>query len=82
MSLIPPRIARFGVPPTRPAPDGLNAGDYLAHDALVDGVLVDAVSVAFAKITNHQIAVKRYAMAGEVLASMPIRGNRSSPTSG
>ena len=50
---VPPRLACFGVPPTRLAPDGLNAGDYLAHDAIVDGALVDAVSAAFEKITRH-----------------------------
>ncbi|MBP8806000.1 MAG: AAA family ATPase [Kofleriaceae bacterium] len=76
---VPPRLARFGVPPTRLAPDGLNAGDYLAHDAIVDGALVDAVSAAFAKITNHQIAVKRYAMAGEEQYSLVITAGNATP---
>lgn len=76
---VPPRISPFGVPPTRLAPDGLNAGNYLAHDALVDGVLVDAVSSAFAKITNHQIAVKRYALAGEEQYSLVISAGNATP---
>lgn len=76
---VPPRLARFGVPPTRLAPDGLNAGDYLAHDAIADGVLVDAVSSAFAKITNHQIAVKRYALAGEEQYSLVITAGNATP---
>lgn len=76
---VPPRLARFGVPPTRLAPDGLNAGDYLAHDAIVDGVLVDAASAAFAKITNHQIAVKRYALAGEEQYSLVITAGNATP---
>jgi hypothetical protein len=79
LRVVPPRLARFGVPPTRLAPDGLNAGDYLAHDAIVDGVLVDAVSAAFAKITNHQIAVKRYALAGEEQYSLVITAGNATP---
>lgn len=76
---VPPRLARFGVPPTRLSHDGVNAGDYLAHDAIADGALVDAVSSAFLKITNHQLDVKRYAVAGEEQYALMVNAVGATP---
>jgi hypothetical protein len=69
---VPPRISRFGVPPSRLAPDGANAGDYLAHDAISDGALVRSVSSVFEKTTGHRLDIKRYALAGEEQYSIAI----------
>src|SRR5262249_25619262 len=65
----------FGAPPTRLAPDGTNAGDYLAHDELSEGALVRKVAEVFERATGHRLGVKRYPLAGEerysiVLASV------------
>ncbi|HEX4420370.1 MAG TPA: AAA family ATPase [Kofleriaceae bacterium] len=76
---VPPRVARFGVPPSRLSHDGLNAGDYLAHDAIADRALVDTVSAVFAKITNHQLDVKRYALAGEEQYALVVNAVGATP---
>jgi hypothetical protein len=77
---VPPRLARFGVPPARLSADGGNAGDYLAHDIIGDGALVQDVSAAFVKITNHQLAVRQYAVAGEAQYSLVVSAEGSSPS--
>jgi AAA ATPase domain len=76
---VPPRVARFGAPPTRLSHDGLNAGEYLAHDVIADRALIDIVSAAFAKITNHQLDVKRYALAGEEQYSLLVSAVGATP---
>jgi AAA ATPase domain len=75
---VPLRLARFGVPPTRLAADGANAGDYLAHDSIADGVLTQEASAAFARITGHRLAVKQYAVAGEAQYSLVINADSAS----
>lgn len=62
---VPARIPAFGAPPTRLAPDGANAGDYLAHDAISDGELIRSVSAVFERTTGHRLGVNRYPLAGE-----------------
>jgi len=62
---VPPRAARFGVPPRRIGADGSNAGDYLAHDSLGTGDLVRDTSAWFERTTGHRLAIRRYALAGE-----------------
>lgn len=62
---VPARIPAFGAPPTRLAPDGANAGDYLAHDAISDGELIRSVSAIFERTTGHRLGVNRYSLAGE-----------------
>jgi hypothetical protein len=76
---VPPRLARFGVPPVKLSADGGNAGDYLAHDAIGEGALVQEVSAAFARITNHQLAVKQYAVAGEAQYSLVVSADGATP---
>jgi predicted ATPase len=73
------RLARFGVPPTKLAADGANAGDYLAHDVIADGVLTQEVSAVFARITGHRLSVKQYAVAGEAQYSLVINADSASP---
>jgi hypothetical protein len=61
---VPARVPAFGAPPARLAHDGSNAGDFLAHDALADGQLVQGVSKVFERTTGHRLGVKRYALGG------------------
>lgn len=69
---VPTRIPAFGPPPTRLAPDGANAGDYLAHDAISDGELLRSVSEVFERTTGHRLGVNRYSLAGEERYSIVI----------
>jgi hypothetical protein len=69
---VPPRLSRFGAPPSRLSQDGSNAGDYLAHDAIGDGILGQRVSTIFEKTTGHRVAIKRYALAGDEQYSIMI----------
>lgn len=76
---IPERVPPFGPPPTRLAPDGANAGDYLAHDEISDGQLVRRVSEVFEQTTGHRLGVKRYALAGEERYSIVLTSLASTP---
>jgi predicted ATPase len=69
---VPARVSRFGVPPSRLAPDGANAGDYLAYDRLAEGALVRRVSSVFEKATGHRLDIANYALAGEKQYSIMI----------
>lgn len=69
---VPARIPTFGAPPMRLAPDGTNAGDYLAHDDISDGELIRSVSEVFERTTGHRLGVKRYSLAGEERYSLVI----------
>jgi AAA ATPase domain len=62
---IPERSSRFGVTPKRIAPNGGNASEFLAHDAVGEGELLGMVSASFRRATGHQLAIKRYAVGGE-----------------
>lgn len=76
---IPQRVPPFGVPPAQLAPDGSNAGDYLAHDSLAGGELVRRVSAVFERATQHRLDVKRYALAGEERYSIVVSPIGASP---
>ncbi len=62
---VPDRTVRFGPEPTQVAPDGKNAGEFLAHDALAGGDLVVRVSRWFRRVTGHNLSVKRFAVGSE-----------------
>jgi hypothetical protein len=62
---VPDRTARFGPAPLRLAPDGKNAGEFLAHDDLAGGERVSRVSMWFRQITGHLLSIKRFAVGSE-----------------
>jgi len=75
----PRRIARFGVRPRRMLPDGSNAADFLAHDTLSDGKLLEGTARWFEQATGHRLSVRRYA-AGEEQYTLMIAPTTAVPS--
>jgi len=57
-------------------PDGSNAADFLAHDVLSDGELLNETSLWFQDATGHRLTVRRYA-AGQEQYSLVLTPTRA-----
>jgi predicted ATPase len=70
---VPSRSARLSSAPERMTADGSNAADFLAHDALGSGELLEATSSWFFRATRHRIGLRQFTAAGEPQYSVVIR---------